>query len=86
MTLSARVDGLVVVARLPILKRTTLQELNRVLSAAPTTKLGFVLTGTTASENYEAYGYDYAQTQSSETPAAWNAEARRTATAPRRSG
>ena len=35
MTLSARVDGLVVVARLPFLKRSTLHELHRVLSAAP---------------------------------------------------
>ena len=45
MTLSARVDGLVVVTRLPFVKRSVLLELNHVLSAAPAAKLGFVLTG-----------------------------------------
>lgn len=59
MTLSARVDGLVVVTRLPFVKRSALVELHRVLRAAPTTKLGFVLTGTTAGETYGAYGYGY---------------------------
>lgn len=56
MALSARVDGLVVVARLPLLKRSTLQELHRVLASAPTTKLGFVLTGTSSNESYGSYG------------------------------
>jgi Mrp family chromosome partitioning ATPase len=59
MTLSARVDGLVVVTRLPFVKRSALLELRRVLNASPTPKLGFVLTGTTAGETYGAYGYGY---------------------------
>jgi non-specific protein-tyrosine kinase len=59
MTLSAQVDGLVVVTRLPSNKRSTLMELHRVLATAPTTKLGVVLTGTTASDTYGSYGYGY---------------------------
>ena len=59
ITLSARVDGLVVVTRLPLVKRSTLVELHRVLATAPTTKLGFVLTGTTKGDAYEAYAYGY---------------------------
>jgi succinoglycan biosynthesis transport protein ExoP len=59
MTLSARVDGLVVVTRLPVAKRSTLLELHRVLATAPTTKLGFVLTGTTAGDTYGTYDYGY---------------------------
>ena len=42
MTLSARVDGLVVVTRLPVAKRAMLTELHRVLATAPTMKLGVV--------------------------------------------
>ena len=58
MTLTSRVDGLVVVTRLPAIKRALLQELHRVLAAAPITKLGFVATGTTAEgETYGTYGY-----------------------------
>jgi polysaccharide biosynthesis transport protein len=59
ITLSARVDGLVVVTRLPVGKRSTLLELHRILATAPTTKLGFVLTGATTGEAYGAYGYGY---------------------------
>jgi capsular exopolysaccharide synthesis family protein len=59
MTLSARVDGLVVVTRLPLVKRSALLELHHVLSASPTPKLGFVLTGTTEGETYGVYGYGY---------------------------
>jgi len=57
MTVSARVDALVVVTRLPNAKRSVLAELRRVLATTPTTKLGFVLTGTEVGENYGAYGY-----------------------------
>jgi capsular exopolysaccharide synthesis family protein len=58
MALTSRVDALVVVARLPSTRRATLQELHRVLAAAPITKLGFVATGTTSDgETYGAYGY-----------------------------
>jgi succinoglycan biosynthesis transport protein ExoP len=58
MTLTSRVDGLVVVTRLPTTRRSALQELRRVLGTAPTAKLGFVATGTTSEpEAYGAYGY-----------------------------
>lgn len=58
MTLSARVDGLVVVTRLPVAKRAMLQELHRVLATAPTMKLGVVLTGAATGDAY-GYGYGY---------------------------
>jgi capsular exopolysaccharide synthesis family protein len=45
MTLTSRVDGLVVVTKLPDARRAELQELHRVLATAPATKLGFVVTG-----------------------------------------
>ncbi len=67
MTLSARVDALVVVTRLPYIRRSALSELNRVLGASPATKLGFVLTGAAAGEGYDAYGYEYASTGSART-------------------
>jgi non-specific protein-tyrosine kinase len=57
MTLAARVDGLVVITRLSFIKRSALAELRRVLLAAPTVKLGFVLTGTTVGDGYGEYGY-----------------------------
>ncbi len=65
MTLSARVDALVVVVRLPLLKHSTLHELHRVLGAAPATKLGFVVTGTATSDTYGGYGYGYGHSQPS---------------------
>ena len=64
MTLSARVDGLVVVTRLPVAKRAMLAELHRVLATAPTMKLGVVLTGTTTGDTY-GYGYGYGVSESS---------------------
>ena len=58
MTLASRAGGLVVVARMPLLKRSTLQELRRVLDALPISKLGFVATGTSPSgDSYGDYGY-----------------------------
>jgi tyrosine-protein kinase len=57
MTLSGRVDGLVVVTRLSQLKRSLLQELRRVLDVAPTAKLGFVVTD--SPEDVDSYGYGY---------------------------
>ena len=56
-TISAKVDGLIVIARLSTLKRAILDELRRALEGAPTVKLGFVLTGVSTEE---AYGYGYA--------------------------
>jgi capsular exopolysaccharide synthesis family protein len=67
MTLSSRVDGLVVVTKLSAIRRPTLQELHRVLAGAPITKLGFVLTGTAAGATYSAGGYGYGYGDSSDT-------------------
>jgi polysaccharide biosynthesis transport protein len=58
MTLSARVDGVIVVTRLPEIRRPVVEELHRVLEAAPVVKLGFVVTGASADEGY-GYGYGY---------------------------
>ncbi len=54
MALSAKVDGLVVVTRLNVVRRPMLGELRRLLDASPAAKLGFVLTG---ADFEEGYGY-----------------------------
>jgi capsular exopolysaccharide synthesis family protein len=56
--LSRHVDGLLVVARLSQIRRPALDELHRVLEAAPSAKLGVVITGTAGGEGY-GYGYGY---------------------------
>ena len=60
MTLTTRVDALVVVARLSLIRRTMLTELRRVLDTAPIAKLGVVVTGADVSESYgDSYGYGH---------------------------
>jgi Mrp family chromosome partitioning ATPase len=60
ITLTSRLDGLVVVTRLTVIKRSTLQELRRVLDASPIAKLGFVATGASSDgDAYGGYGYGY---------------------------
>jgi succinoglycan biosynthesis transport protein ExoP len=54
MTLSSRVDAMLIVTRLEHLHRNTLRELARTLEQCPAEKLGFVLTGV---EESKAYGY-----------------------------
>lgn len=54
--LSAKVDALLLVARIDRLRRPTLRELERMLEASPATPLGVVVT---AAETDEAYGYGY---------------------------
>ncbi len=44
MTLSTKVDGLLLVVRLNVVRRKMLGELARILERTPATKLGFVLT------------------------------------------
>jgi Mrp family chromosome partitioning ATPase/capsular polysaccharide biosynthesis protein len=56
MTLSAKVDAVVVVARLQLLRRSTVTEAHRLLSTVRASKLGFVLT---ASDAESGYGYGY---------------------------
>ncbi len=63
MTLSARVDALVVVTRINVVRRHMLRELHRLLETAPTAKLGFVLTGAGSGEGFGyGYGYGYGST------------------------
>jgi Mrp family chromosome partitioning ATPase len=63
--LSARADGILVVARLNLIRRPLLSELRRQLLAVPTPKLGYVVTGGEEGSSYGyggAYGeYDYSR-------------------------
>ena len=45
VALTAKVDAVVAVTRLSMIRRPALRELHRVLEGAPVAKLGFVLTG-----------------------------------------
>ncbi|TML50082.1 MAG: hypothetical protein E6G21_10135 [Actinobacteria bacterium] len=54
MTLSRRVDAILVVCRMNIVRRPMLNELRRLLDASPAEKLGFVLAG---AESEDGYGY-----------------------------
>ena len=56
MTLSTKVDGLLVVVRLNVARHKMLAELARVLGRSPATKLGFVLTDVPVEPGY---GYAY---------------------------
>ena len=56
-TLSARVDALVVVARVGLIDRTSLRDLKRQLSASPAPTLGFVMSGVAVSAAYGYGGY-----------------------------
>ena len=56
IALSARVDAMIVVTRLNILRRPMLNELRRVLDTLPAQRLGFVLTGADLDDGY-TYGY-----------------------------
>jgi Mrp family chromosome partitioning ATPase len=56
IALSARVDAMIVVTRLNILRRPMLNELRRVLHTLPAQQLGFVLTGAHLDDGY-TYGY-----------------------------
>jgi non-specific protein-tyrosine kinase len=58
LTLSTRMDALVVVTRLTLVRRPLLAELRRALEKSPATKLGFVITGAQLEEGY-GYGYGY---------------------------
>lgn len=54
-SLSSRVDGVLLMTRVTMLRRPLLRELHRVLDSMPTAKLGFVLGDAEAEERY---GYD----------------------------
>ncbi len=57
MILSAHVDALIVVARLGLVDRQTLDDLARELHASPAAKLGFILTGAARDDYYGKSGY-----------------------------
>ena len=60
MTLTSRVDGVVVLTRLNVVKRPMLRELRRMLDSAPAKKLGYVVTGNRHGGQYaDGYGYGY---------------------------
>jgi capsular exopolysaccharide synthesis family protein len=65
LTLGARVDAVVVVVRLYVMDRDTLEQLARALDSVPSTKLGYVLTG---AEMPEGYGYGYGARATPERP------------------
>jgi polysaccharide biosynthesis transport protein len=58
MTLSTKVDGIMLVTRMKVVRRQTLSELARQLSTVPSPVLGFVVTGAGEEEGY-GYGYGY---------------------------
>jgi tyrosine-protein kinase len=57
MALSPLVDGIVVLARLNVLRRPMLRDLKRMLDATPTPKIGIVLTGAESEAGYEYRRY-----------------------------
>jgi Mrp family chromosome partitioning ATPase/capsular polysaccharide biosynthesis protein len=59
LTLASKASALVVVTRLPGMKRPILNELRRVLATCPTRALGFVLTGSGGDERAYGQGYYY---------------------------
>jgi polysaccharide biosynthesis transport protein len=64
MTLSTKVDGILVITRMKTVRRQMLNELSRVLAGSPTPVLGYVVTGADEEEGYgDGYGYSayYAQ-------------------------
>lgn len=60
MTLSARVDGIILVTRLGMVDKRNLADLSREFKASPARKLGFVVTGAPLKGGY-GYGYRYGQ-------------------------
>ena len=66
MTLSARVDAILVVTRLGVVNRPMLTDLSRELDGSPASKLGFVVTGVDVKAGY---GYGYGQMPVGDAPA-----------------
>jgi Mrp family chromosome partitioning ATPase/capsular polysaccharide biosynthesis protein len=61
IALSTKVDGILVVTRMKLVRRQMLSELGRQLATVPTPVLGFILTGAGEEEGYgDGYGYGYA--------------------------
>jgi non-specific protein-tyrosine kinase len=58
LTLSTKVDALLVISRVNVIRRPALMEMRRMLDSLPATKLGYVVTGAD-SERKGTYGYGY---------------------------
>jgi succinoglycan biosynthesis transport protein ExoP len=58
ITLAAKVDGIIILTRLGVVRRRMLDELRRVLGSVPAAKLGFVVTEADL-EAHSKYGYGY---------------------------
>jgi tyrosine-protein kinase len=65
LTLSTKVDGMIVVTRMNVVRRHMLDELSRLLDQTPAQKLGFVLT---AAQEEARYGYGYGDAYHSYAP------------------
>lgn len=61
LALSAKVDALLLVVRLKVVKRPMLKELHRLLQRCAATPLGFVLTGAEVEAGYEYASYHYSR-------------------------
>lgn len=59
MTLGGAVDGILVVARLNVIRRPLLEELKRLLEATPVRKLGFVAAGSGGDADPSGFDYSY---------------------------
>ena len=59
MALTAKVDALLLVSRLNVLRKPMLTEVRRLLTNSPAVTLGFVVTGSGGDEEYGQYGYYY---------------------------
>ena len=69
LTLSSRVDGVLVVTRMNVVRRPMLNELHRLFETTHAHKLGFIVTDGGAEEAYGyGYGYGYGYTPRPYTP------------------
>lgn len=59
LTISDHVDGILVLTRFKVLRRSSMQELKRQLDGLRTPALGFVFVGSTPDAAYGNYGYGY---------------------------
>lgn len=59
MALSSKVDALMVVTRVNVVRRNMLTEMRRLLDRSPAEQLGFIVTGAQAEEGYGYGGYYY---------------------------
>lgn len=84
MTLGAAVDGILVVARLNVIRRPLLQELKRLLDATPVRTLGFVATGSGGDADTSGFDYSYGTPYGSGDQDAVDAEPLATGPAPQR--